>query len=83
MCNLLLRCIVLCLGSLSFEAGLYVAAQGRPERARVDSPVTWGKGAVGQQGLGEPRRSRRETLIGDFPEYRPGARAAGAETFWR
>jgi hypothetical protein len=27
--------------------------------------------------------SAKPPLLGDFPEYRPGAREAGRETFWR
>ena len=49
-----------------------ITLAGRQETFRSDANI-------GRRDTVAPRRPLR----GDFPEYRPGFRAAGKETFWR
>lgn len=82
MCNLLLKCIVLCLTPVLFDVRLHALGQAGGEIARRGTVSL----SFGRPGLPVPARSdaqERARLRGDFPEYRPGARAAGRETFWR
>lgn len=53
----------------------------RTEQARVEPPHVL---AATQADLPSSKTNRgRRPLRGDFPEYRPGNRASGRETFWR
>jgi len=61
------------------------------ERPSIPAPSVPAKVPAGEFSAGirasinarlRPNRSGRP-VRGDFPEYRPGARASGAETFWR
>lgn len=78
MVSLLLRIVVLLGVFLPSAAGMW---RNLPQKAPI----------MGQnRTLGTDRgniyrhpSSVQRPLIGDFPEYRPGGREAGRETFWR
>lgn len=85
MFNFVLQCIVLC--GLLFDAGRNEFGRLANDKAPVsaiifDAALHFARGP-GDGGQVVPVRRFDRPLRGDFPEYRPGARAAGRETFWR
>lgn len=79
MCGLIVTTLILIGASLPSGAGLWA---DRTVSGRSLPTSESQAGAINRQ---PARRTAAglSGLRGDFPEYRPGARAAGLETFWR
>ena len=74
MCRVIATIIIFLGASLPVGAGLWVNRSFEPSAPAAKS----------QQDELRPHAGRRVLVpVGDFPEYRPGAREAGRETFWR
>ena len=83
--QLAMRSLILLVAMLRFNAGL-PADNPRPVVAATERTIR--RPTATQPYAIETDRQMRRRLVrpqlrGDFPEYRPGGRAAGVETFWR